>query len=223
MVNVMGLLHGACAAIMMSFAIGIYQTKPQPALIESRLAASALPVRASIFALLVLLFVSGQGVVASTLELPFFFVDMIGLIIHEGGHFFTSWAGRFVHVLGGTLFEIGVPAGLAIWVLLSGNKRLGAIALSWLYVALMSAAAYAGDAQDLQASLLGASDLIEDKIASHDWHNILSMLNLLDATPIIADIIWSMGLVTGLSSVLLYGWTMYTDWTADGVLNQKLS
>jgi len=223
MVGATGLIHGACAVIVLTLAIGIYGQKPQPERMERRLASLGLPLQASIMALLFLLFASGLGVVSGKLTFPLFLVDTVGLIIHESGHFFTSWAGRFVHFSGGSLFEVGVPAGLAIWFITSGNRRLGALALSWLYVALMSVANYAGDAQDLQSSLLGASDRIEDKMAGHDWHNILTMLNLLDATPLISDLIWSMGVVAGLASVLLFGWTIYAVRTADGALSQKLS
>ena len=84
-------------------------------------------------------------------------------------------------------------------------------------------AAYAGDAQNLELPLLGASDLIEDKMAGHDWHAMLSSLNLNDATGLVADIIWSAGLVAGLISILLFSWTLYANQRQHGALDQKLS
>lgn len=223
MVGVTALIQGACAAIVMALAIGIYQKKPRPAAMEQRLASLPLVVHATILVLLVLLFASSMGWVSGKLSLPEYFVDKIGLLIHEAGHFFTAWAGRFVHFFGGTLLEVGVPATLAIWFIMAGHHRFGAIILSWLHIALISVARYAADAQDLRLNLLGASDLIEDKMAGHDWHNMLSMLNLLEATPLIADMIWSVGVVAGIVSVVLFSWTIHAAREAERVLHQKLS
>ena len=94
MVNALGLVHGACAAIVACIAIGIYQRKPQPARIEQRLAHLPLSVQAVILSLLVVLIASEMEWVSGdlTLGLPIS-LDTIGLIIHEAGHFFNSWAG----------------------------------------------------------------------------------------------------------------------------------
>ena len=39
----------------------------------------------------------------------FLFLDYVNLIIHEGGHFFFSWFGYTITILGGTLGELLVP------------------------------------------------------------------------------------------------------------------
>src|SRR5438876_2134218 len=39
----------------------------------------------------------------------FLFLDFVNLIIHEGGHFFFSWFGNTIVILGGTLGELLVP------------------------------------------------------------------------------------------------------------------
>src|SRR5260370_7724831 len=39
----------------------------------------------------------------------FLFLDYANLIIHEGGHFFFSWFGETMHILGGPLGELIVP------------------------------------------------------------------------------------------------------------------
>ena len=39
----------------------------------------------------------------------FLFLDYVNLIIHEGGHFFFSWFGYTINILGGTLAELMVP------------------------------------------------------------------------------------------------------------------
>jgi len=39
----------------------------------------------------------------------FLFLDYVNLIIHEGCHFFFSWFGNTIMILGGTLGELLVP------------------------------------------------------------------------------------------------------------------
>jgi hypothetical protein len=45
----------------------------------------------------------------------FLFPDYVNLIIHESGHFFFSWFGRTIMILGGTLGELIVPLLCAIY------------------------------------------------------------------------------------------------------------
>lgn len=45
----------------------------------------------------------------------FLFPDYVNLIIHEGGHFFFSWSGYTITILGGTLAELIVPALCAMY------------------------------------------------------------------------------------------------------------
>src|SRR5271170_5878299 len=45
----------------------------------------------------------------------FLFVDFVNLIIHEGGHFFFSWFGYTITILGGTLGELLVPFLCALY------------------------------------------------------------------------------------------------------------
>ncbi|HVS89948.1 MAG TPA: hypothetical protein VHF01_17230 [Candidatus Acidoferrum sp.] len=45
----------------------------------------------------------------------FLFLDYVNLIIHEGGHFFFSWFGYTIMILGGTLGELLVPLLCAIY------------------------------------------------------------------------------------------------------------
>lgn len=80
-----------------------------------------------------------------------------------------------------------------------------------------SVSAYSGDAQDMVLPLVGT-----DK-SGHDWHNMLTMLNLLDASPVISDILWSFGVITGVLAVLYYGWTMYAQPHPGTAPFQKLS
>jgi hypothetical protein len=47
----------------------------------------------------------------------FLFLDYVNLIIHEGGHFFFSWFGYTIMILGGTLgWEVASRLTLFTWM-----------------------------------------------------------------------------------------------------------
>jgi len=54
----------------------------------------------------------------------FLFLDFVNLIIHEGGHFFFSWFGYTIMILGGTLGELLVPllCGLYFFLAARGDR-----------------------------------------------------------------------------------------------------
>ncbi|MEM6557859.1 MAG: hypothetical protein AAF642_18380 [Pseudomonadota bacterium] len=218
----LGLVHAACAVIMLIFAIGIYNQKPDIQKYESALAGLPILLQSGLSIFLIIILAGNLQLVTGLLAFPSWLIDAFGLIIHEGGHFFTSWAGELIHFFGGTLFEIGVPAGLTLWFLCRNCKRLGALTLGWMSVALFSVASYSGDAQKLELSLLGSPSM-EQKLMGHDWYNILRILDLLEATPIISDTFWSMAMVAGLSAIAVSVWAIYGDHRAKAVFDQKLS
>jgi len=211
MINIVG---GIITAIM---AFGIYQKKLSPRLMELRLAALPIYVQPIIPAILALLLWTSLFGMNNILGVPHAVLSWASFFIHEGGHFYLVWAGRFLNILGGTLFELGVPAVLAACFCGLRHYRWSALFIAWLSVGLFNVAQYAGDAQAMELHLVGSGK------EGHDWNNMLSMFNLLDATPIISDIFWSVGVVAGLISILLYGWTMYADRNAAGALDQKRS
>ncbi len=51
----------------------------------------------------------------------FLFLDYVNLIIHEGGHFFFSWFGYTITILGGTLGELLVPLLCALLFFLAAR------------------------------------------------------------------------------------------------------
>jgi len=217
------LVHGACAMIALILAIGIYNQKPAIQKYEAPLSALPNPLHAAIPVSLISTLAASHPRVSATPAAPAHKRTYLGIIPHEGGHFFTMWAGDLIHFFGGTLFEVGVPAGLTLWFLRRNGKRLGALTLGWMSVALFNVATYSGDAQKLELNLIGSPSSIEEKMLGHDWYNILTMLGLLEATPLISDLFWSIALIAGLSAIALSGWAIYADHRADAVLDQKLS
>lgn len=113
---------------------------------------------------------------------------------HEGGHglFFAidHWGfwGHFIAIAGGSAAQIAVPA-LFMGAAYAGGHRFNAsLMFLWLGLNFVSVSIYAADARDRAMPLifgLGAEN--------HDWGNMLTMLNLLPYTTLIALVIWLMG------------------------------
>ncbi|MFA5056309.1 MAG: hypothetical protein WC562_09130 [Dehalococcoidia bacterium] len=102
----------------------------------------------------------------------FHFIDWLNLFIHEGGHFLFTFFGEWLHVLGGTLFQLFVPIGIAIYFLYHRQKYESAFCGFWFGESLMYTADYMGDARVQALPLLGNGE--------HDWHWIFSHMGVLE-------------------------------------------
>lgn len=100
-------------------------------------------------------------------------IDNFDLVIHEAGHFFFSFFGKFIHTLGGTLMQILMPL-LFLWYFVKNYYRTG-IQFSLLFLGqnLINISVYAADAQARKLPLLGGNKVY------HDWHYILGELGIL--------------------------------------------
>ena len=116
-----------------------------------------------------------SGTFGFLLDFPRFFVtNGILLWVHEGGHAALSWAGKFIHILGGTLFQIGVPA-LLTYLCYRNKFQVATLLGVWIVgTACFMSVLYVWDASARELPLLGASDA-----EGHDWGNMLTMLGLL--------------------------------------------
>lgn len=88
----------------------------------------------------------------------FLFLDYVNLIIHEGGHFFFSWFGDTIHILGGTLGELIVPllcAGYFFW-----KRETTGFAFScfWFFENLPYIGTYMADARTASLPLVGSDE-----------------------------------------------------------------
>jgi hypothetical protein len=101
-------------------------------------------------------------------------IDNADLVIHEAGHFFFMFFGRFIYTLGGTLMQISLPSLIA-WYFFRNNYKTGVqISSLWLGQNLINISVYAADARAMKLPLLGGSHVY------HDWHFLLAYLNLLE-------------------------------------------
>lgn len=100
-------------------------------------------------------------------------IDNADLVIHEAGHLVFMIFGRFIYTCGGTLMQIILPSLIAFYFF-KNNYRTGVqISLLWLGQNLINISVYAADARAQRLHLLGGSHVY------HDWHYILSSLNML--------------------------------------------
>lgn len=109
----------------------------------------------------------------------FTFIDNLNLLIHEGGHGIFRIFGDFIYTLGGTLMQIIIPS-LCVWYAVSNKKKfLVQLFILWLGQNLMNISVYAADARERLLPLLGGNKVY------HDWHWMLSRLNILEYDDVI--------------------------------------
>jgi hypothetical protein len=157
------------------------------------------PVRVARAAGLVILFVwtlqfarlgVSEAAQASVLHLP-------DLVFHEAGHIVFGLFGRFMTVLGGSLFQFLVPVILAVAFLRQRNPYGAVVCAWWAGQNLVDVAPYIADARALQLVLLGGHTGAE--VEGHDWEFILTQLGWLhlDRTLGVAAFRIGIGLMLG--------------------------
>jgi hypothetical protein len=106
---------------------------------------------------------SGYDPVAPGFRPPFvlWLLDTFNLFIHEAGHFFLRPFGRFVHVLGGSLFQVLVPLAFLIVTWRQSPWQIG-YAGFWLGENMVNVSVYIQDAPFRRLRLIG-------KGLIHDW------------------------------------------------------
>ncbi len=102
------------------------------------------------------------------------FIDNIDLVIHEAGHLFFFFFGRFIYTMGGSLMQIIIPSLLA-WYFFRNEYKTGVqFSFLWLGQNLINISVYAADARAQKLPLLGG------KSVYHDWHYMLGELGILN-------------------------------------------
>jgi len=119
-------------------------------------------------------------------------LDIINLYIHEAGHFFFNIFGRWMHFLGGSLFQCLVPLALLI-VTWRQNRSHSFYSGFWLGESLINVSIYIRDAPYRRLHLIG-------KGLIHDWNWLLSG-NLESAEPI-ADVVFILGIILCILAVI---------------------
>ncbi len=99
-------------------------------------------------------------------------MDFANLAFHEFGHLAFAPFGSTMHYLGGSLFQLLVPAGLAVYFVVRQGQPLGAaFCVWWVGESLINVAIYMADARALALPLVGGGD--------HDWNELFFRFGLL--------------------------------------------
>jgi hypothetical protein len=124
-------------------------------------------------------------------------IDNADLVIHEAGHFFFSFFGKYIYTLGGALMQILLPSCI-LWYFLSNYYKTGMqFTLLWLGQNFINISVYAADARSQSLPLLGGNSVY------HDWHYLLNEINLLEYDHEIGYIIYGIGLLIFLLAIFL--------------------
>jgi len=137
----------------------------------------------------------GVAVADSVLHWP-------NLVFHEAGHVLLGFFGRFVSVLGGSLFQFALPLALA-GVFLKQHNPFGAVVCTWWAGQnLLDLAPYIADARALQLVLLGGKTGAE--VEGHDWEYLLTELGWLRFDRTLGALAHRLGLMM-MAGALIWG------------------
>lgn len=125
----------------------------------------------------------------------FGFLDNIDLAIHETGHLVFGPFGEVVGALGGTLFQLIVPAAFIGYFLTKRDWYSATIPLWWLGQNCFNIARYISDARALELPLVGGGE--------HDWAFLLAEWDLLHRDIAIGRAVHGVGGMICLAAAIL--------------------
>lgn len=96
------------------------------------------------------------------------------LIFHEAGHMLFMPFGEFMAVLGGSLFQLMVPAFFVVYFVLKRDAYAACFATLYLAASLADVSVYIADARAGELPLLGGER------SNHDWTFLLIELEMLE-------------------------------------------
>ena len=127
----------------------------------------------------------------------FLIVDYVNLIIHEGGHFFFSWFGNTIMILGGTIGELLVPLLCAIYFFCQRETTGFAFSTYWLFENFPYIGTYMADARSAALPLVGSEE--------SDWTILFGQWGLLAEDQKIGAIMRTLGWLGMLATMVWLG------------------
>lgn len=135
---------------------------------------------------------------AATNSDGFLLLDHVNLVIHEAGHFFFSWFGYTIMVLGGTLGELLVPLLIAAYFFWHRETAGTAFAAFWFFENFLYIGTYMTDARTLALPLVGSGE--------HDWEILFGQWGLLAQDRAIGSATRSLGWLGMVAAVAWLVW-----------------
>lgn len=124
-------------------------------------------------------------------------IDNADLVIHEAGHLFFKFFGKYVYTLGGTLMQIILPS-IIFFYFFRNNYRTGMqFSLLWLGQNLINISVYAADAQARSLPLLGGNKVY------HDWNYLLSEIGLLQYDAEVGYLIFGIAIIIFIITLIM--------------------
>ena len=137
----------------------------------------------------------------------------VNLTFHEAGHVMFMPFGRFLHVLGGSLGQVLVPAVVTGSFLRKRDSYGAAVGAWWLGESLLDICPYINDARAGHLMLLGGvtGSEVEDY---HDWEILLTRLGMMQYDHALAKITFSMGALVMVSAMVWGGYIIRKSYRA---------
>ncbi|HET7260051.1 MAG TPA: hypothetical protein VFI75_10035, partial [Candidatus Acidoferrum sp.] len=132
----------------------------------------------------------------------FLIIDYVNLMIHEGGHFFFSWFGHPITILGGTLGELIVPLLCAAYFWWKRETTAVAFCGFWFFENFLYIGTYMADARASALPLVGSDE--------SDWTILFGQWGLLAKDQQIGSSARALGWLGMLAAV---AWLAYRVWS----------
>jgi hypothetical protein len=133
-------------------------------------------------------------------------VPLLGLIdlgFHELGHLLTRWLPHVVTAMMGSIFQVGVPLGVAAYFLWRARDvAAGAMCLAWAGSSARDVGVYVADAPYQRLQLIGGE---------HDWAFVLGHYHALNHAAAIAAWVKGFG-----AALLVAGFALCCAWPFTG-------
>ncbi len=129
------------------------------------------------------------GVVCASSVNEGMFLDRVDLIAHEAGHLLFGYFGEFILVIGGTLGQLLVPAGIGVYFMTRREFFSATVLLFWLGQNFLNISVYVKDAAAMELPMvgIGGGDVI------HDWNYLLLKLNILAWDQTVGNLVYGVG------------------------------
>ena len=126
-------------------------------------------------------------------------LDSLDLAIHETGHLLFMFGGETLTILGGTLFQLIVPAAFVVALWRAGDRHGATVPLWWLGQNCWNISVYVRDARAQELPLVGGGE--------HDWATLLGQWGWMSRDGAIADAVHLLGVIIYVVAIV-GGWLL---------------
>ncbi len=124
-------------------------------------------------------------------------LDSLDLAIHETGHLLFGFGGETLMLLGGSIFQLLVPAAFAVALWRAGDRHGATVPLWWMGQNCWNISVYVRDARAQELPLVGGGE--------HDWAILLANWDWLSRDQALADSVHFLGVMLYLAAII-GGW-----------------